>query len=340
MDTDISNNLPSDSGFLYSKAYFIKLIADNRLEDLAYHGTVRLYVKQQMNLFGRYFLFYKTVLFFVFLVSMFFSFVAVAGIDRPNDYKWDFVSGLRLVAEVYVVCFLFSNVVTEVTEIVEIMHRTNLYLKHKRDLRKEDRSRKEAENKYSDVFSTPKKSVTDMPSSPDADDETPEETSRTEHDNSTEMKDMDWVARIKHCWSNVFFTKFLTEYFSDNFNWFDQGGLISLFITIILRAAASPLQWFFMPVTFVLNCMRIFKLFNVYYSFGTYIRILASVTFYEVPPFLMFFCWTLFVFAGSYFVSLRLPTIWTCPNGTNCQIDLRSDSLYSQGYDDEIGYVT
>ena len=271
---------------------------------------------------------------------MFFSFVVVAGsFDRPNDYKWDFLSGLRVAAEVYVVLFWLSNTITEFTEIVEIMHRTRLYLLHKEGVRKADRERTEAENTYADAVVTPKKSLRDLPSSPESDDDPPEETTRSELNDTTEMKDTYLLARIKHCWSNLLITRFLTEYFSDNFNWFDQGGLISLFITIILRAVSSPLQWFFMPITFVLNCMRIFKLFNVYYSFGTYIRILASVTFYEIPPFLMFFCWTLFVFSGAYFVSLRLPTAWQCPNTTDCRYDMKTDSMYSEGYDDTIFYT-
>ena len=347
LDTDVSNNLPCDSGFIYSKTYFVKLIADKRLEDLAYHGTVRLYVQQQMNTFGTYFLIYKTVLFFFFLLSMFFDFVVVARTGRPNDYNLDFISGLRLVAEVYILCFWFSNVVTEVTEIVAIMLRTRFYLLHKKSGKKERKGRKETENIYRDNFSTPKKTIRDIPSSPESDDELPEETSRTEHDSSAEMKDLDLLARllartqarVKHLWSNLFITRFLAEYFSDSFNWFDQGGLISLFITFILRGFSSPLQWLFMPITFLLNCMRIFKLFNVYYNFGTYIRILVSVTLYEVPPFLMFFCWTLFVFSGAYFVSLRLPTLWQCPNGTDCQLDVINNSTYSQGYDDTIWYT-
>ena len=241
---------------------------------------------------------------------MFFSFIVVARTGRPNDYNLEFISALRLVAEVYVLCFWFSNVITEMTEIVAIMIRTRLYLLHKKN----------------------------VPFSPDADDEPPEETSSTEFDNSTEWKDLDLLARVlarvKHL-----LTRFLGDYFSDSFKWFDQGGLISLFITIILRVFCSPLQWLFMPITFVLNCMRIFKLFIVYYNFGTYTRILVSVTFYEIPPFLMFFCWTLFVFSGAYFVSLRLPTVWQCPNDTDCQLDMIINSTYSQGHDNTIWYT-
>ena len=336
LDTDISNNLPSDSGFLYSKAYFIKLIADNRLEELAYHGTIRLYVKQQMNLFGTYFLVYKTVLFFLFLLSLFFDFVVVARIEEPNVYNWDFMTGLRVVAEVYILCFWFSNVITEVTEILEIMYRTRLYLLHKRSVREEERTRKEAEINYSYTNNTPNKSDNEIPSSTEDDDEPPEETCKL---NSTEMRDVEWLIKARHLFANLFITRFLAEYFSDSFNWFDQGGLISLFITIILRGFSHPLQWLFMPITFLLNCMRMLKLFNVYYSFGTYIRILASVTFYELPPFLMFFTWTLFVFSGAFFVSLRLPTVWQCPNDTDCQLDMINNSTYSQGHDDTIWYT-
>ncbi|KAI6657258.1 hypothetical protein LOD99_5 [Oopsacas minuta] len=336
LDTDISNNLPGESGFLYSKPYFVKLIADNRLEDLAYHGTVRLYVKQQMNKFGRYFLFYKTVLFLLFLFSMFTSFVVVAGQENPNEYRLDAISVLRGLAEFYVVCFWFSNVITEITEIVEIMKRTSLYLKHKRELVARLSTKQQAEEKYASMFSSPHMM---FKSSPEADDDPPPEDSQSKPDQSLyKMKDMTFREKLAHFLSNIFITRFLIDYFSDNFNWFDQGGLISLFITVILRGLSSPIQWIFMPVTFVLNCMRIFKLFNVYYSFGTYIRILASVTFFEIPPFLLFFWWTLFVFSGAYFVSLRLPVSWTCPNATDCRLDALNPSMYSEGYDDRVWY--
>ena len=338
LDTDVSNNLPSDSGFHHSKTYFVKLIVDNRLEDFAHHGTVRLYVEQRMNAFGRYFLFYKTILFFLFLLSMFFDFVVVAIIDRPNDYNLDFTSGLRMVAEVYVLCFWFCDVIFEVTEIVTIMHRIRVKLLDKRRALKESQKQEETEKRYQGKFYTLKKSIS-VNTSPVSNYEPLKETSSMEHDEFTEINDTDFLARAKHVLANLFITRFVTEYFSDSYNWFDIGGLISLFITFILRGFSSPFQWLFMLITFLLNCMRIFKLFNVYYSFGIYIRILVSVTLYELPPFLMFFFWTLFVFSGAYFVSLRFPTVWQCPNGTDCQLDKINNSTYTQGYDDTILYT-
>ena len=345
LDTDISNNLPGENGFLYSKPYFIKLIADNRLEDLAYHGTVRLYVKQQMNKFGRYFLVYKTVLFFIFLVSMFFSFVKVAGQRDPNMYCFmDFLSVLRLLAEIYVVAFWLSNVVTEFTEIVEILHRTTLYLRLKKETKQRQATKEKTEQQFAETSESPQKvPQEDTLQSAGIEDFHPTTPVKIQAD--ADLRDAAIWRKIKHWSSNMFLTRFLIEYFSDNFNWFDQSGLISLFITFILRAVSSPLQWILMPITFVLNCMRFFKLFNVYYSFGTYIRILASVTFYEIPPFVLFFFWTLFVFSGAYFVSLRTPLCLFCSNNTNISMQCpesqfnNSEMTLEEGYDNEVWYV-
>ena len=342
LDTDTSNKLPGDSGFLYSKPYFIKLIADNGLEDLAYHGTIRLYVKHQMNKFGRYFLLYKTILFFIFLMSMFISFVIVAEKEDPIDYMrfLEFRSFVRLFAEIYVVAFWFSNVVTELTEMIEILKRTILYLQLKKQTQERQAAKELTDLQYSNNFGTPPvdhQEDTLPVSATEPPHVTPIKISVDSH-----LRDVTLWNRIVHWSANQVITRFLMEYFSDNFNWFDQGGLISLFITFILRAASSPLQWILMPITFVLNCLRIFKLFNVYHSFGTYIRILASVTFYEIPPFFLFFVWTLFVFSGAYFVSFRTPLYWQCSNDTlHCPVDSLNASrlMHEIGYDDKVWYV-
>ena len=344
LDTDISNKLPGEKGFIHSNPYFIKLIADNRLEDLAYHGTVRLYVKQQMNRFGRYFLLYKTILFFLFLLSMFVSFVTVATLQKPNNYMgfMEFRSVVRLLAELYVIAFWFSNVVTEVTEILTIMHRTILYLKLKRETKEKQATKEQTDLQYAnDADSSNRDPQEDSLPGAETEDYSPVTPVRSRVD--PHLRDRAIWNRIVHWSANIFLTRFLMEYFSDNFNWFDQSGLISLFITFILRAVSSPLQWILMPITFVLNCLRFFKLFNVYYSFGTYIRILASVTFYEIPPFILFFFWTLFVFSGAYFVSLRTPLYWLCSsNGTGameCPLDPLNSSMDLEGYDDRVWYV-
>ena len=141
----------------------------------------------------------------------------------------------------------------------------------------------------------------------------------------------------------------LVNYFSDIFNWLDTGGILFVFIVILLRfitlvAPRLPYleyQWYVTPFAFLLSSFSIIKLLNIYSVFGTYIRIIILVCKRDVSKFLLLFVMTLFIFVMTFLLSLRvpLPVVFNGTNQTTFFINYFNTSQELSGIIDNFGFL-
>ena len=144
-------------------------------------------------------------------------------------------------------------------------------------------------------------------------------------------KDRKWRGKLY----NIFCIRVTVDYLRDLSNWFDMLALLTLFILIILRVAAQPVEWVFATLTFFLNAARLFKYIVLIPKLGPYSTIIFKILIHDVPLFSTLFLITLFIFTGGYFISLR--TSYSSEGFSNAS--LAQDTVRMLGVDNGVQWV-
>jgi len=104
-------------------------------------------------------------------------------------------------------------------------------------------------------------------------------------------------------------------YFRDVFNYADLAGLLSLVAVIPFRYENSNVQWYLATISYVLNCLRIFKYFPANKSLGLYAKILYGLFVHELWIFAAVYVVILFTFSGGTYLSLKATTPYNSLTG-------------------------
>ena len=294
LDIDTDKKTPSDDKYEKNKTYLLQRIAGLDDEEIAYHGTIRLLVDKKMKKFGYYILGVKIFFNVLFLLSLAYSLIVAAYEPiQLNLYTKNAHNIIRIITDLFVVSYFCFNVVTEGVEFFRVAKHTFRYLKDK-EIDKEKEKKRDAT----------------------IENETEDET-ETNDDNNDDVRKFDFAVQNKKPvkrsvtsrLNDIIFIRVFTDYFSDKSNYLDVLGLLTLFILIILRVTTQQTQWIFATLTFLINCLRSFKLVALLPRLGPYTNIIYKILVNDVPLFITLFFLTLLIFTGGYFVSLRTPGI-------------------------------
>eukprot|EP00800_Vazella_pourtalesii_P008824 TRINITY_DN2267_c0_g1_i3.p1 TRINITY_DN2267_c0_g1~~TRINITY_DN2267_c0_g1_i3.p1 ORF type:complete len:617 (-),score=116.19 TRINITY_DN2267_c0_g1_i3:352-2202(-) len=96
----------------------------------------------------------------------------------------------------------------------------------------------------------------------------------------------------------------LIDYATDWYNWIDFCSGITLFLYIPLRLTNNPAQWLMASLVYFFSSTLIFKYLTVS-PFATYIQIILSTLFKDLPKFILTFIFPILTFGGAFFISLR-----------------------------------
>ena len=270
LEMDNRNRLPDEVGYESNETYLLQQISQQGSEDLAYHGTIRILVDRQMKKFGYAILAFKLFFFQMFLIALGYSLIQ-ASYEKNSTHYLQLSEAhdiIRLIAEILVIAYFISNVITEGVEFFQVTILTYHHMKGKRQKRRQEKGRNQV------IYST----------------------SRWAR-----------LMRVVRSLNDVLFIRVLADYFRDNSNYWDVAGLISLVILVIFRAMYSPIQWFFAVLTFFINSMRLFKLILLLPILGPYSTIIYKVLKNDVPKFAALFFVTLCIFSCTFYISLFVP---------------------------------
>ena len=297
LEVDIDGNTPAKNGYQKNKTYLLQRIARLDDEDIAYHGTIRILVDNKMERFGYWILYIKISFHVIFLLSLAYSltFAAYEPIQLNIYQTKDTLSIFRNLAELFVLVYFIIDFVSELVEIIQVAKLTFTYLNDKKQWKKYDKA------------------------------------SKPEANSDTNKKKRSLNSLV----NNQKLTRVLTDYLSDEFNYLDVLGLLTLFILIILRVTTQPTQWIFATLTFLINCLRSFKLIALIPGIGPYTNVIYKILVKDVPLFSTLFLLTLLIFTGGYFVSLRTP--YSPPGFVNAS--LNQDTERISGVDNELQWV-
>ena len=275
LDMDGRNRMPSEEDYEKNETYLLQQISRHCSEEITHHGTIRLLVDRKMKKFGYQILAIKLFFYVIFLSALAYSLIEASYDTSPlevfnNNGEVGFLDLLRLVAEVFTIFYFITNLITEGVEFFRVALLTYHHI-----------NRKKMNNSIGEE-----------------DDE-----SNAMEIGTPWMKFMDFIKRMNR---KIVFRVF-TDYFGDRSNYWDVTGLLSLLILFILRASRLPLQWIFACLTFFINSMRLFKLILLIPVLGPYSTIIYKVLRNDVPKFATLFLITLFIFTGTFFISLRVP---------------------------------
>ena len=310
LDLDTDNQTPEDENYNYNKTYILQRIAGLDNEDIAYHGTIRLYVDKKMNQFGNRIIGIKLLFFTLFLLALAYSLIVAAYVPiQLSVYKRDVLNLIRIPTELFVLCYFLFNILTESVEFFRV---TRLTFRYTRDKSKDRKREKERQATI------------------DADDN-----SDDQEFSQSVLKTKPAKRSITSRLNDNIFVRVFTDYFSDKSNYLDVLGLLTLFILIILRVTTQPTQWVFATLTFLINGLRVFKLVALLPRIGPYTNVIYKILVNDVPLFSTLFLLTLLIFTGGYFVSLRTP--YTPPGSVNAS--LNQDTERISGVDNEVQWV-
>ena len=299
LDLDVDQNLPRSKEYSKSKNFLLQRISEIGDESLAYHGTVRLLVDEKMKKFGYLILSLRTFFFLCFICSLGYSLIQAAGEREPMDsYYKDGFNIARLVCEVFVILYFLVNLVTETGEMMRIFV---IAYNHIQDKRKQQQ----------------------------------QEAKRQETVDATDVESVTSDGCLYNCYTNSVLVRVFYDYFRDKSNYFDVLGLLTLTVLIILRVTRQPTQWVFATLAFFFNSLRVFKLVALIPVLGPYASIIYKILIHDLPRFVMMLLITLCIFAGTFFLSLRVP--YTPEGFTNAS--LLQLSTREPGVDDRVWWV-
>ena len=318
LDVDTDKHTPGDDEYQKNKTFFLQRIAGLDDEQLAYHGTVRLLVDEKMKKFGNRILGVKIFFYTIFLLSLAYSLIAAA--NRPielSSYTSDALGIIRIVTDLIVFAYFFFNLLTECVEFFRVMRLTFRYIQDKKNDRIKEQERK-ATIEEQTIFD-------------DCEDDDRDEYAFE----PVEQKKGPAKRPITSRLNDLIFIRIFTDYFSDQSNYLDVLGLLTLFILIILRVTTQPIQWVFATLTFLINGLRVFKLVALLPRLGPYTNVIYKILINDVPLFSTLFALTLLIFTGGFYVSLKTP--YTGPGIVNASLNQDTDRI--NGVDNEVQWV-
>ena len=328
LDVDADMKTPSDDKYEKNTTYLLQRIAGLDDEEIAYHGTIRLLVDEKMKKFGYYILGVKVFFNVLFLLSLAYSLIVAAYEPiQLNLYTKNAHNIIRIITDLFVVSYFCFNVVTEGVEFFRVTMHTFRYLKDKKMDKEKDKKRDATiENEIENENET----------NDDNDDNDDDDDEVKKKDLTLPVQKKKPVKRsVTSILNNIIFIRVFTDYFSDKSNYLDVLGLLTLFILIILRVTTQQTQWIFATLTFLINCLRSFKLVALLPRLGPYTNIIYKILVNDVPLFITLFFLTLLIFTGGYFVSLRTP--YTIEGFVNAS--LMQDTERTRGIDNEVQWV-
>ena len=270
LDLDCTNRMPHQEGYDNNDTYLLQQICCHCSGEIAYHGSIRLLVDKKMKQIGYPVLAVKMLFYIIFLCALAFSLIEASYDANPFDFEnLEFPHLSRLVAEAFVIIYFIINVITEGVEFFRVVLFAYHHINHK-----QKKFRVGGE----------------------------EDSNAMEHGARWDTGN-NILRRI----NKKVFVRILTGYFSDRSNYWDVTGLLSLFILFILRVSRLPIQWIFACVAYFINSLRIFKLILLIPVLGPYSTIIYKVLRNDVPKFATLFIIILFIFTGTFFISLRVP---------------------------------
>ena len=286
LDIDTENCTPGDENYASNRTFFLQRLSEMGNEELAYHGTIRLFVDKKMAKFGNLLLGVRLFMYIMFLLALAYSLLQASYVQNHLliTYPIDGVNIARIATDAFVVIFLLANVFTESVEFFRILLLTHNYLRDKRKEQKKVQQRDLTVEDLSDFVN---------------------ENDYNEVSNLTENEKL--MRKFSSRLNDFFIIRVITDYFTDKFNILDLLGLLTLVILIVLRATAQPVQWVFATITFFINTLRIFKFIVLIPHLGPYATTIYKILVKDVPLFSSLFLLTLLMFTGSYFISLRTP---------------------------------
>ena len=312
LDLDTDNLTPDAENYQNNKTFLLQRIAGLNNEEIAHHGTIRLYVDKKMNQYGNRIIGIKLLFYTLFLLALAYSLIVASYVPiQLSVYGRDVLNIARIPTELFVLCYFIFNVVTEAVEFFRV---TRLTFRYTRD-KSRDRTREKQREETITVDNN--NNNEDGDSNPPVPKPIPAKRSITSRLND-----------------NIF-VRIFTDYFSDKSNYLDVLGLLTLFILIILRVTTQPTQWVFATVTFLINGLRVFKLVALLPRLGPYTNIIYKILINDVPLFSTLFGLTLLIFTGGYFISLRAP--YSLSGFTNATLMTDTDRTY--GVDNEVQWV-
>ena len=313
LDVDNSGKMPDSPHYKKNKRYLLERIARLGNEDLAYHGTIRLYVDQKMSEFGNNLLGLKIITYGLFLLALAFSLIVLASYKpiELEEYLNGWINYIRIVTELFVLIYFLFNLVTEGAEFLRVAKLTYRHIQDKKKRKKEERR---ADTHDHQKIGDDNKLLENRP-----------------QNKKEKMKNRPLTSRL----NDLFIIRIFTAYMSDESNFLDVLGLLTLFILIILRVTAQPTQWVFATVTFLINGLRLFKLIALLPRIGPYTNTIYKILTKDVPLFSGLFLITLLIFTGGFFISLRTP--YTQVGFTNAS--LMQDTERVSGVDNEVSWV-
>ena len=298
LNTD--KKLPDEDEYVKKDAYFLQRIARLGDEEIASHGTIRILVDRKMEQIGKKVLFLNIASYATFLLALSYSLIQASYVPIPRNAHMGFFDGFRIFTELFVIGYFIFNCITEAMEFIRDM------ILARRDI-EADKKEKKREN------------------------ELMESIEKEPRENKWEEVKFDNVNKE----SPILFVRLIRNYFSEQSNYLDVIGLLTLFILFILRSASQPVQWIFATIAFFANALRIFKYIVLVRYIGPYSTIIYKILIKDVPLFSTLFGLTLLIFTGGYFISLRTPYI----SAGFANNSLRQDTVRTLGVDNEVQWV-
>ena len=298
LNTD--KKLPDEDEYVKRHTYFLQRIARLGEEEIASHGTIRILVDRRMEQFGKKVLFLNIASYATFLLALSYSLIQASYVPIPRNAHMGFFDGFRVFTELFVIGYFIFNCITEAMEFIREIRST------KQDIKADKKERDKEIELMNSVNIEPRKNKGEL---------------LTFSDKNKE--------------SSILFIRLIKNYFSDQSNYLDVIGLLTLFILFILRSASQPVQWIFATIAFFANALRIFKFVVLVRYIGPYSTIIYKILIKDVPLFSTLFGLTLLIFTGGYFISLLTPYI----SAGFANNSLRQDTVRTLGVDNEVQWV-
>ena len=141
LEVDCSGNFPDSEVYNWKDTYFLQLLVKLNDEEIANHGTVRLFVDKKMGIFGHKLLYAKLLLYLVFLIALAYSLIQSSYVRVPLEaYTQDVFNLARIASEAFVVLYFIYNVITETMEFIRIFVLAKNYIVNKKNNEKKERS--------------------------------------------------------------------------------------------------------------------------------------------------------------------------------------------------------
>ena len=122
-----NHNTENDSDYSEKRQYFLKRILDMWDEPLAYTGTVRILTDKKMTKYGNWYLFFKILFHFFFVLALSYSLIQATYENVPRDsYTRSARNIIRIFTELYVLLYFAFNIAAEVFELFRIFQNRSI----------------------------------------------------------------------------------------------------------------------------------------------------------------------------------------------------------------------